>query len=127
MLDFDGGQIGFGNKKEGSAFIQGFTPILPPEPEPPIPDDDNTGDQSGKKSKKVEWVLILSFVFMALIVISFYTIRFICRRKKNKISFKHAYKDMMIEDGHSGGSKASFKNLVKNPDFKNQRFRSINF
>ena len=44
VLDFDGKQIGFGNKKEGSAFIQGFTPILPPEPVPPIPDDDNTGD-----------------------------------------------------------------------------------
>ena len=95
-----------------------------PDPEPIIPDD-VPGDPDDKKShKKVEWVLVLSFVFMAIAIIAFYSCRFVAKRRKNKISFKHAYTNVMVEDGHSGGSNA-FRNLVKNPDLVNQRYRSV--
>lgn len=41
VLDFNSHKIGFGNKIEGTALIEGFTPPMPPgpEPDPYIPDN----------------------------------------------------------------------------------------
>jgi hypothetical protein len=104
VFDYKGKQIGFGKKLESfGASILGFNPVEP-EIQPIVPDNEIIPEEKGvpgkasNSQKELDIILGVSLTLIALTVIAFYTCRFLARRRKSRISFKHAFRDVLTDD-----------------------------